>query len=339
MSEIKPFTGVDDRVRLADSVPVDTPFTLNVFPSEVCNFRCCYCAQSLGKEKLREEYGLQGQMMSIETMELAVRQSKEFPHRYKLVSFMGHGEPLCNKRLPDMIYCVKNGGIADRIDIITNASLLTPEFSDRLLEAGLDVLRVSLQGINSESYRNTCGVNIDFQRFYENLAYFYKASRATGCKLYVKTMDVSLKDGETDRFYELFGGISDRMYIDKVKPVYDKVSYTEEQNDISVDRYGNRHERRIVCPQPFYMLSLWPDGDVAPCDALYKANPLGNIYDTSLAKMWLNKNHKDFCVCHLSGGRFFHEKCSRCCAPDDVAHKEDILDGDREKLLQIFKTK
>lgn len=335
MSEIKPFTGIGDRVKLSEVIPLATPYTLNVFPSEICNFKCSYCAQSLGKEKIREEYGLGSELMSVQTAEIIAEQSKQFRNKYKLVSMMGHGEPLCNKKLPEIINIIKNAEVADRIDVITNASLLTEDMSERLIDAGLDVLRVSLQGISSESYRKISNINMDFDKFYSQLEYFYKKS-AGRCKVYVKTMDVSLRENETDLFYKMFDKISDRMYIDKVKPVYDKVEYTEEQRDVSTDRYGNVHKSRKVCPQPFYMLSVWTNGDVSPCDALYKANPLGNIYNSTLKEMWDSDNKQAFCRMQLSGKRFADQKCSRCCAPDDVAHMEDVLDDDADLLLKKY---
>jgi len=335
MSEIKPFTGVDNRTILSNVVPVDTPFTLNIFPSEVCNFRCSYCAQSLGTDELKKQYGLTNKLMDVETIRLVAEQSKEFEHKYKLISMMGHGEPLCNKQLPEMIEILKKADVADRIDIISNASLLTHEMSDALLDVGLDVLRVSLQGIRTEMYKNICNTNITFETVYDNLSYFYKKSQGR-CKLYVKTMDVSLADGETEIYYNMFENITDRMFIDKVKPVYDGVEYSDEQSDLSTDRYGNRHDKIIVCPQPFYMLSVWTNGDVTPCDALYKASPLGNVYSDTLSDMWLSGKHKDFCKSQLEGKRFTDVCCSRCCAPDDVAHKEDILDSERLSLMKHF---
>lgn len=332
MSKIKPFTGVDDRVKLADTVPLDTPFTLNIFPSEICNFRCSYCAQSLGRKEISEQYGLGTELMNLQTARLIAEQSKKFSHKYKLVSMMGHGEPLCNKNLPQIIDIIKSADITDRIDVITNASLLTKEMADGLIDAGLDVMRVSLQGITSESYKSICGVNIDFEKIYSQLEYFYLKS-AGRCKVYVKTMDISLKESQTEKFFRLFNNISDRMFIDKVKPVYDKVSYTDQQRDISTDRYGNPHKSRMVCPQPFYMLSVWTNGDVSPCDALYKANMLGNIYTSELIDMWNSQSNREFCIQQLKGKRFSHSRCSRCCAPDDVVHKEDILDDNCRELL------
>lgn len=334
MSEIKPFSGVDDRVLLANVVPLEAPFTLNIFPSNVCNFKCNYCAQSLEKEKLISDYGLYQENMSIDTMKKIIEQSKEFSKKFKLVSMMGHGEPLCNKQLPQFIEMIKSAGIAERVDIITNASLLTEEFSDRLINAGLDVLRVSLQGITANKYKQICDVNLDFDRFINNLTYFYKKKKQ--CKVFVKTMDVSLEEGQEQQFFSMFENISDRMYIDNVKPVYDEVTYSEKSMVLDTDRYGIVHERRNVCPQPFYMLSVWANGDVAPCDALYKASCLGNVHSSSLKGMWNSKQLKEFCKIHLRGQKNQHIACSRCCAPDDVAHKEDVLDYASSTILERF---
>lgn len=337
MSEIKPFTGVDDRVKLADVVPLSTPFTLNIFPSNICNFKCRYCAQSLGSEALQREYDLPPQNMPLELMELVVRQAAEFPRPFKLVSMMGHGEPLCNPKLPEMIRMVKDAGIAERVDVITNASLLTPEYSDRLLDAGLNVLRVSLQGLSSEMYWETSQVKLNFEEFYQNLAYFYR--RRGNSRLYVKVVDAALKDGEEEAFFKRFAPITDRMFIDRIKPVYSGVAYTEDQQNLSVDRYGNPHDKRIVCPQPFYMLSVWANGDVAPCDALYKACPLGNVQESSLKTMWESERKRDFCCLHLRGLRESDPACARCCAPDDVQQSEDVLDDYRAELLERLGSK
>lgn len=334
MSEIKPFTGVDDRTVLADVVPLDMPYTLNIFPSNICNFKCRYCAQSLGREVLRRKYDLPPQHMPLEIMEQVVQQAAEFPRPFRLVSMMGHGEPLCDPQLPEKVHMVKQAGIAERVDIITNASLLDREYSDRLLNAGLDVLRVSLQGVTSAAYRETSGVKLDFEQLYQNLAYFYR--RRGSCRLYVKVVDAALKEGEEEIFFQRFGLITDRMFIDRIKPVYSGVSYTEQERDLGIDRYGKRHEKRVVCPQPFYMLSVWANGDVAPCDALYKACPLGNVNELSLQEMWESEKKKTFCRLQLQGNRERDAACAQCCAPDDVQHEADVMDGRRLELLQRF---
>lgn len=335
MAERKPFTGTEDRVKLADVIPLAVPFTLNIFPSNICNFRCIYCAQSLGADYLEQKYGFPQELMSMDVIDRIIEQSKDFDTRYKLVSFMGHGEPLCNRSLPEMIKKIKDADIADRIDIITNASLLTEEYTDELIAAGLDVLRVSLQGVSAEAYWKTCGVHIDFEKFVDNLAYFYRNKKQ--CSVYAKTVDASLSEGEERKFYDIFEPVCDRIYIDRVKPVYSGVQYSQKEKDLSLDRYGKVHEKRFVCPQPFYMLSVWANGDVTPCDALYKASLLGNVRRGRLKDMWNHEKKREFCKLQLEKKREMIPECQMCCAPDDVAAEEDVLDAEADRLVQFFR--
>lgn len=330
-SEIKPISGVDDRIKLADAIPLPTPFTFNVFPTNACNFRCNYCAQSLGAEYLKQEYNFTYESMSLAMLQTAVEQMKAFPDKFKLVSFMGHGEPLLNRHLPEMIRMVKEADVAQRIEVITNGSLLTPSLSRALVDAGLSAIRISLQGICDERYLTIANVKLNFVDYVENIRYFYSIRQS--CKVFVKVVDTSLAEGEDASFYQLFSDISDRMYVEQIKPVYAGVAYDESVRNIVVDRYGNRHEKRMVCPLTFYMMSLWPNGDVASCDAIYKPLTLGNITSDKLYEMWYSEKLQNFQRMQLRKERAQHHDCRKCCAPDDVSHPVDALDEAAERVL------
>ena len=332
MAEIKPISGVDDRVPLKDAVPLPTPFTLNVFPTNACNFRCNYCAQSLGRKHLTDTYSFSYEQMSLELFGRVVEQMKRFPRPFKLVSFMGHGEPLLHSGVPDMIAMVNRTGVALRTEIITNGSRLTHSLSERLVAAGVSALRISLQGLSAEKYWEISRARIDFSKFLDELAYYRTLSEKS--KLYVKIVDTSLAQGDEERFYEIFGSIADRMYVERIKPVYDGVAYEESVQEILTDRYGNDHEKRRVCPLAFYMLSLWPNGDVAPCDAIYRPLVLGNAAYDDLYDMWHSERLRDFQTMLLGGGRFDYPACRACCAPDDVSHPLDVLDGAEQEIMQ-----
>ena len=334
IAEIKPISGVDDRIRLADVVPLQTPFTFNVFPTNYCNFRCNYCAQSLGASKLEEEYGFIYETMPLEVFSRAVEQMKRFSEPFKLLSFMGHGEPLLNQDLPKMIHLVKESGVAQRIEIITNASMLSHDLSKSLIEAGLSTLRVSLQGVTSEKYKKIANVNVNFEELLGELEYF--SSIRKNCKLFVKVVDTSLEEGEEQCFYKLFENVADRMYVERIQPVYAGVDYKEHVRNIVVDRYGNEHEKRMVCPLTFYMMSLWPNGDIVPCDAIYKPLILGNVQNEELLTMWNGLELKEFQRMQLAQKRNLHMGCCRCCAPDDVSHPLDVLDGDASEIMKKY---
>ncbi|GBF33443.1 hypothetical protein DCCM_2544 [Desulfocucumis palustris] len=329
-SEIKPICGLD-RIKLADAVPLETPFTLFVFPTTFCNFRCKYCGHSLGPEGMEKKYNFKPQNMPMETYHRVIEQSEEFPARFKVLSLTGHGEPLINKNLPRMIELAKKAGIADRVEIITNASLLTPEMSKALIQAGLDTIRISLQGLSAVKYGEVCGHSLDFEELVDNIRYFYQNKK--GCKLFVKVMDIALEPGEDEKFYSLFSDISDRMYIEQCRPVYDGVHYAAGAA-VTADRYGRVHRKRRVCPLPFFMLGIFPDGDVEPCDTIYKPVVLGNVNEDTLLNIWKGRKLREFQIMQLKKQRGGNPGCAVCCAPDDVSHPEDVLDAAAEDILR-----
>lgn len=335
VSEIKPICG-DKRTKLSEKIPLGAPYSVFVFPTTFCNFKCIYCAHSLGLEEMHKRYGFVKEHMSMQTYEKIINQLKEFPEKVKMLSLTGQGEPLLNQNIAEMVKIAKESNVAERIEIISNAALLTPKLSDALIEAGLGTLRISIQGLSSKKYSEVCGANIDFDELIENIRYFYKNKKETN--LFVKIMDVALEEGEDSKFYELFSDCSDRMFIEKMLPVYDGVKTTQDMA-VSYDRYGRTIQKRKVCPLPFFMLGIFPDGDVEPCDTIYKPVVIGNVNQTSLLEMWTGPILKEFQTMQLKGQNKINPKCAVCCAPDDVAHPEDVLDDDAEEILKKINEK
>lgn len=332
MAEIKPIYGLQ-REKLADNVPLDAPYSAFIFPTTYCNFKCIYCAHSLGHANMKEQYDFVPEHMQMATYIKTIEQLKAFPRKLKMLSLTGQGEPLLNPHIAEMVDIAKKAQVAERIEIISNGALLYKQLADDLIAAGLDVLRISLQGLSNEKYSEICGAKINFKQYVDNIAYFYK--HKTNTQLYVKIMDVALEEGEDKKFYEIFDSCCDRMYIEKMLPAYDGVKLTEDL-EITSDRYGNPTERKYdVCPLAFYMLGIFPNGDVEPCDTIYKPIVLGNVNnnDSTLLEMWNSEKLKDFWRMHLTGKRYDNKRCANCCAPNDVAHKEDILDNDAAQIL------
>ena len=328
-SEIKPIYGTQ-RTRLASVVPLATPYSIYVFPSTYCNFKCVYCAHSFPPEEIKARYGLERRNMSLETFRETIAQIAEFPQRIRLLSLTGQGEPLMNKQIAEMVHIAKQAGVAERIEIISNGRLLSHAMADDLIEAGLDTLRISLQGLDSDKYLRIAGAKVDFDEFLDNIRYFHDRKRKT--ELFVKVMDVALDEGDEARFYDTFRPCSDRMYVELMLPAYSGVAITTGMK-VDYDRYGRKIEPRSVCPLAFYMLGVFPEGDVEPCDTIYKPIVLGNVHTDRLLDMWQGEKLREFWRLHLRGDRRSNPKCAGCNAPDDVSHPEDILDGDAAELL------
>jgi MoaA/NifB/PqqE/SkfB family radical SAM enzyme len=74
---------------------------------------------------------------------------EQFPEMERAV-LHGIGEPLLNKDLPRMIALLKARGVYVLFN--TNATLLTDDWARRLIDSGLDELRVSIDGADPKTY-------------------------------------------------------------------------------------------------------------------------------------------------------------------------------------------
>ena len=123
------------------------------------------------------------------------------------------------------------------------------------------------------------------------------------------------------------------MYIEHMLPAYDGVEMTKDMV-IETDRNGVKTDRIYqVCPLAFYMLGVFPNGDVEPCDTIYKPIVLGNVHNGRILDMWHSKQMHEFWRMQLEGRRSENKRCAICCAANDVAHPEDHLDDDADAIL------
>lgn len=190
----------ENRQVLGKIYPLSTPFTVILDSSEVCNFRCNYCFRGQD-DKSKWGYAVDNKLMDDDIFHIAVEQIKDFPEMVKTISLSNHGEPLCNRNIPDMVRYIKNQGITSKISIHTNAAMLDEEYAKDLADSNIDRIVISLQGLKEAKYREICKAQINFDEFYHNIEVLYENKKNT--QICYKIMDSVLDKGE-EEFYRCF---------------------------------------------------------------------------------------------------------------------------------------
>lgn len=319
------------RTVLKDVVPLDTPYAMFIEVSTICNAKCVYCAHSTWAGKQEN--------MGVELFEKILNDLKIFPRKIKKFDMFGFGEPLCNPNLPALVRMAKESGVVDKVDFITNGMLFSQKNIDELIAAGTDTIRISLQGLDSEIYRKTCGVDINFEKFIENLTYLYANKK--NCKIYMKIADIALDNYENGmkKLHDIFDSISDGVYVEHIIPLFPEINYDDIDAKINKqNRRGEKNKRILkVCSKQFFMLRVGVTGDVTSvcCDPTQDL-VYGNIYQTHLIDLWNKGKHKSFLKFLLEGRRFSREACKDCVSPNDIGSEKDILDDDTDEILMRF---
>ena len=119
----------------------DDPLTkIYVEPTNRCNLNCVTCIRHSWEESFED--------LAWPAYQALIDGLANFPDA-KTVAFAGFGEPLCHPRFADMIRLGHEKG--RRMETTSNALLLSSPMAERLVDAGLDQLTVSIDGTSEES--------------------------------------------------------------------------------------------------------------------------------------------------------------------------------------------
>lgn len=312
-AEIKPRIRLHNRPPLEKLIPLPTPFVINVDPADVCNFQCRFCPTG-DRELMRKTKGRMHGLLSFDLFVKIVDDILEFESPLKVLRLYKDGEPLLNPRFPDMVAYAKQKGCAEVIDTTTNAALLSPELSLRLIEAGLDRINISLYGVRDDQYQDFSRAKINFQRIVDNVAYFYEHSRGK-CVVHVKINGDVISTDDQNRFLDLFGDIADEVFIEHVMacwPEFDLDSRDIHPNP-NVGIYGQAIEEVVVCPYIFYSFSINSSGVASACFLDWERKLIiGDVRKESVKEIWKGSRLLVHQQMMLKGGRRQHPICGNC---------------------------
>lgn len=317
-----------ERVRLEDAIPLPAPFVVYIEPTNLCNFKCSFCPTS--DKPLLKAVGRPNAMMSFDLFRKIVDDLKAFETRLKLVSLYKDGEPLLHKQFPEMAAYVKASGVADRVWTKTNGAFLNPELNRRLVESGIDMICISVEHVTSEGFKKVADVNIDYDRFRENVRDLYE--RRGDCEIYVKIADSGLSPQEIEKFYADFQPISTYVAVEKLMGW----SYSEVKDftlGLNVDTYdGLPFTPKEVCAYPFYVMAVNATGTVSMCGNDWSHNTtVGDAVKESMLEIWNGERIHEFRKMMLELRRKENKACGNCyylkITPDNIdEHREVILD-------------
>jgi radical SAM protein with 4Fe4S-binding SPASM domain len=327
-AEIKPRIELENRTKLEEVIPLSTPFVLFLDPSNVCNFRCKFCPT--GDTRLMKKIKRPTGLMDFDLYKKILDDLGEFEKPIKALRLYKDGEPLLNPKFADMIRYAKKRGCALQIDTTTNASLLSPQKNMELVSAGLDRINISINGLSDQSYREFTRHKIQFDKLVDNIRHFYEHRK--NCLVCIKIVGDNLSREEQERFYDIFGDIADRVFIEHIAPCWPEFKMEEAVPNLSVGIYGQEIREVEVCPYIFYSLSINSDGKVSLCFLDWARKLIvGDVKTESLKDIWNGNALLNYRKMHLLKKRKAHPICGACgqlshCLPDDIdAHAAMLL--------------
>lgn len=331
-AKIKPRIDLENRTRLETVIPLKTPFIVFVDPSDSCNFQCKFCPT--GDRKLMKEVGRPSKVMNFNLFTKIIDDICQFEKPIKVLRLYKDGEPLLNPHFAKMVRYAKESGCCEKIDTTTNASLLNPKLSREIIDAGLDRINISIEGMNSEQYLEFSQYKLDFDQFVDNIRDLYENRK--NCEIIVKINGDLLSEADKESFYKIFGDIADGVYIEHVMSCWPEFELNGVEVNQKTGIYGQEIKEVKVCPYPFYSFSINSDGLASICFLDWsKKMIIGDAKSQSVKDIWQGQPLKEFQKMFLRKERKNHQICKDC---GQLTHGlPDNIDEFADELLKRFK--
>lgn len=273
-------------------------------------------------------------MMSLDLFKKIVDDMCSFDEQVKVVDLWAWGEPFMNKKLPDMIKYLHANNSCREIRTCTNGWFLKPELNQRLVDSGLDMIRVSISALDARGYEETCKIKIDYDKFVDNIKDLYERSRGTNLKVSIKAVETAVNTEEKIKlYYDTYSPISDYVFVEDIVDAFPGYSGLKKADNTKVTfRKWNSYTDRAnyVCSKPLVQMAVHSNGDVSACcnDWKFKTG-YGNLATDNIKDLWHSEHLNGFRLMHLEKDRREIPYCNICDCESD-----DDIDDVRETIAQ-----
>lgn len=278
--------------KLKRSVLLSGPRSLNLELLNYCNLRCVACPTHVYSSKRKKRF------LRLEKFEEVINKTEKLVYNFAIG---GNGEITLIPGIEKYLSLAKEKRLFVCADTNFNCSRETIK---RIYEAGINMVNISLDGINQGSYgKYRKGGN--FQRVFDNMVCLISLKRKNRSffpRVQWQYIVNRYNEGEVGKARK----VAKELGVDEFRTELPFVpggdhyffeDYRELVNKISGEfsprgwQYGIKNRVALLgCYQPFSELQVLCNGDIIPCCRLREKNIiLGNIINEPLGQIWNNQ--------------------------------------------------
>ncbi len=266
------------------------PEILQVEATNLCNARCVFCP----RDRMERKLGVMDVALFRKIVDEAV--ALGIGH----VRMHNYGESFIDRHLLEKIQYAKSRGVGE-VGLISNGSLLTEATVRGAIEAGLDVVNISVDAAGKETFERT-RVGLKYDQVMANIEGLVRVRGEMGASRPKLILSFVRQENSED----------ERAFIEKWRQVADKVHITDLHNWA-----GTLHARsdvRFPCYRPWLTFTVLWDGRVSLCCADFDGHEiLGDLRTHTLAAIWNGPAFRAARRAHLEHGG--PDICQACDLP------------------------
>ena len=241
----------------------------------------------------------------------------------------GYGEPFLDKYLIKRLKACKKRNIPTYFSC--TPATMTVEKAVAAMEAGLTVLKFSLDAMDDETIKSIRGNRADYFDSVEKIKTLLKIKKEKNYKtLFVPCMISFDNDKKSKEIQQKFLDFwKDEDVYAYVKSQDNRWHFEQNKNLENKSHYAKQY-----CEYPWTSLTVMAEGNVVPCTQISNNEIiLGDVNKKSLKEIWNSKKYQEFRNMHITGNFPKGHKCIEKC--DQVKLFEYLQRNKINKKLDV----
>lgn len=288
------------------------PHELFIESTNVCNLNCLHCIQRKKTRPPRE--------LEIEIIEQILDDMAPFK---PFTTFQGQGEPLMDKRLPQLYQMCTDRKIPTML--VTNGTLLNKEMAAKLLQAGLQFIVWSIPGGTKKVYEKM-ETGAKFSTILRNIVGFLRVQKELGYEhVRVRTLYVDTgHEEDKKRYVEMYNKLPiDKVTVQKYFNYYGDDEWSQISGQGTFDNSNEPHLSVVKnCKKPWAFCTVRAEGTVTACITDYNAKcVVGDLHEQRILDIWNGEKYQAMRTALLAGDLDsvpgMANTCKRCGNPEE----------------------
>lgn len=277
-----------------DILLTNFPNTVRIETTNACNSKCIICPRKTMTRQIKT--------MNFELYKYIVDECSQ--NKLNTLHLHNFGEPLLDNNIYEKINYAKQMGIK-RVKIFSNGSLLSNESASKLIDAGLDEIKISFDGATPDEFERI-RYPLKFDRVIKNIMNLIEMRNKMKSHLKITVAVSSTSDKNSTM--RLLENSVDNFSFGKLHNWADSEEYIKINTNKSF-------MLRKPCSRVWQTFTILSDGNVALCCLDYDGSViLGKIEieKTTIKDIWKNNVYKNIRKLHKNAKQYNIPICYKC---------------------------
>ena len=211
----------------------------------------------------------------------------------KVIQLHGYGDPLLDVHMDEYIKILHDRGFQSYFSC--NPANINLERTYKMLDAGLDYIKYSIESVNDEEFKSIRGQASNFTGSYQNilkvLDYKHKHDLNTTIVITMLNLNRTNQKEDFDKLLKAFEGLDVYVYLKSE----DCQWYRQDYHGTESIHWSE------FCKHPWMTMTIKSNGEATMCmEDFNNEIVFGDVNEQSLADIWNGERYKEFRWQHLN---------------------------------------